>query len=101
LPRSSPIWPSRSPTRPPRSRSIPPPTNSAEAKGILLFIEAKAAAAGGEPEKLMALANYYLIGIGTEKNEAESARLHRQAAEQGHAPCGYYYGCSTWSSAWA
>ena len=59
---------------------------SAEAKAVLLFFEAKAAAASGDPEKLMALANFYLLGIGTEKNEVESARLHRQAAEKGHAP---------------
>lgn len=64
-----------------------------EAKAILIFIEAKAAAASGDPEKLMALANFHLLGIGTEKDEAEAARLHRQAAEQGHAPSQYYFGC--------
>jgi TPR repeat protein len=66
---------------------------SVEAKAILVFVEAKAAAAGGDPEKLMALANFYLLGIGTDKNEVEAARLHRRAAEQGHAPCQYFFGC--------
>ncbi len=65
---------------------------SPEAKAVLVFMEAKAAAAGGDPEKQIALANFYLLGLGTEKNEAEVARLHRMAAERGHASGQYFYG---------
>lgn len=64
-----------------------------EAEAFMAFIEAKAAAAGGDPQKKMALANFYLLGLGTDKNEAEAARLHRVAAEQGHAPSQFYFGC--------
>lgn len=41
----------------------------------------------GDPEKLMALANFYLLGIGTEKDENEAARLHKLGAEKGDAFC--------------
>lgn len=65
-----------------------------ETRAKILFLEAKTAAANGEPEKLIGLANLYLLGIGTEKNEAEAARLHMQGAEKGDASCQYYHGCN-------
>lgn len=63
-----------------------------EAKAKQAFLEAKAAAAGGDPEKLMGLANYHLLGLGTEHDEREAARLHGQGAAKGHAACQYFYG---------
>ena len=65
---------------------------SREAKADATFAKAKQAAAGGDPEKLLALANCYLLGIGTEKNENEAARLHRLGAEKGDAFCQSCYG---------
>lgn len=56
------------------------------------FAKAKAAAAGGDPAKLVSLANLYLWGIGTEPNEAEAAKLHRLGAEKNDPRCMYLYG---------
>lgn len=56
------------------------------------FAKAKAAAASGDPAKLVTLANLYLWGIGTEPNEAEAAKLHRQGAEKNDPRCMYLYG---------
>jgi len=66
----------------------------AETRAKNLLQEAKTAAASGEPENLIGLANLYLLGIGTEKNEAEAARLHKLGAEKGDASCQYYHGCN-------
>jgi hypothetical protein len=57
-----------------------------------MFAKAKAAAAGGDPAKLVSLANLYLWGIGTEPNEAEAAKLHRLGAEKNDPRCMYLYG---------
>ncbi len=56
------------------------------------FAQAKLEAAGGDPEKLLALANHYLIGIGTVRDQAEAARLHKLGAEKGDAFCQSCYG---------
>jgi len=64
-----------------------------EAKAVETFVKAKSDAAGGDPRKLMALANCYLYGIGTEKNEIEAARLHRMGAEKKEPLLIYLYGC--------
>jgi TPR repeat protein len=63
-----------------------------EATAAAAFAKAKLAAAGGEPDKLMALANFYLLGLGTEKDEKEAARLHKIGAEKGDAFCQSLYG---------
>jgi hypothetical protein len=65
---------------------------SQEAKAAAVFAKAKRAAAGGDPQKLTALANFYFYGIGTEKNDAEGARLHRAAAEKKFPRGMYLYG---------
>jgi hypothetical protein len=57
-----------------------------------IFTKAKMDAAGGDPDKLAALANFYLLGFGTEKNENEAARLHKIGAEKGDAFCQSCYG---------
>ncbi len=56
------------------------------------FAKAKAAAAGGDPAKLVSLANLYLWGIGTEPSEVEAAKLHRLGAEKNDPRCMYLYG---------
>jgi TPR repeat protein len=56
------------------------------------FAQAKLEAAGGDPEKLLVLANYYLIGFGTERDEAAAARLHKLGAEKGDVFCQSCYG---------
>lgn len=56
------------------------------------FAQAKLEAAGGDPEKLLILANCYLIGFGTERDEAAAARLHKLGAEKGDAFCQSCYG---------
>ncbi|MFN5654887.1 MAG: tetratricopeptide repeat protein [Verrucomicrobiota bacterium] len=56
------------------------------------FAQAKLEAAGGDPEKLLALANCYLIGYGTERDPAEAARLHKLGAEKGDAFCQSRFG---------
>ena len=56
------------------------------------FLLAKAEAAGGDPAKLLTLANYHFYGIGTEKNEAEGARLNRIGAEKEDPRCMFIYG---------
>lgn len=56
------------------------------------FAQAKLEAAGGDPEKLLALANCYLIGYGTGRDPAEAARLHKLGAEKGDAFCQSCYG---------
>lgn len=65
---------------------------SREAKAAVAFAKAKQAAAGGDPQKLLALSNFYLYGIGTEKSEIEGARLHRAAAEKKYPQALYLYG---------
>jgi TPR repeat protein len=65
---------------------------SREAKAAVAFAKAKQAAAGGDPQKLLALSNFYLYGIGTEKSEIEGARLHRAAAEKKYPRALYLYG---------
>lgn len=74
------------PLRQASAGSVNPPTNPPD-KATAAFQEAKSAAAGGDPAKLVALANFYLLGIGTEKDENEAARLHRLGAEKGDAFC--------------
>ena len=67
-------------------------TATPEAKAAAAFAKAKLAASGGEPAKLMALANFYLLGLGTDKDEKEGARLHKMGAEKGDAFCQSLYG---------
>jgi TPR repeat protein len=57
-----------------------------------MFAKAKAAAASGDPAKLVSLANLYLYGIGTEPSEVEAAKLHRLGAEKNDPRCMYLYG---------
>lgn len=81
-------------TEPPAKQPIDSMTDglSPEAKAVLVFIEAKAAAADGDPEKLLTLATMHLLGIGTEASEIEAARLHQRGSEKGHARCQYLFG---------
>jgi len=65
---------------------------SPEAKAKAAFLQAKKAAESGEPAKLLSLATFHLLGLGTEQSEAEAARLHRLAAEKGHAGCQFMFG---------
>ena len=65
---------------------------SREAKAAAAFAKAKLEAAGGDPRKVTTLANCYLYGIGTEKNQVEATRLHRSAAEKKHPFAMYMYG---------
>jgi len=63
-----------------------------ELKNIEAFNKACHEAFGGDPRKLMALAGFYHMGIGTEKNEAEAARIHSIGAEKGDAECQFLFG---------
>lgn len=65
---------------------------SPEAKAAMAFFDAKLAAASSDPAKLRALANFHLLGIGTEKDEAKAAQLHKLGAEKGDAFCQSLYG---------
>lgn len=69
-----------------------PNKKSLEMAAAEAFTKAKMEAADGDPKKLMALANFYLLGYGTEKNENEAARLHKLGAEKGDAFCQSCYG---------
>lgn len=65
---------------------------SKEQRAAAAFAKAKLEAASGEPQKVTTLANCYLYGIGTEKNQVEATRLHRIAAERKHPFAMYMYG---------
>jgi TPR repeat protein len=65
-------------------RSLP---NAEELKNIEAFNKACNESFGGDPRKLAALANFYLMGIGTEKNEAEATRIYGIGAEKGDPEC--------------
>lgn len=65
---------------------------SPEAKAAAAFAKIKREAAGGDPQKITTLANCYLWGRGTAKNEAEATRLHGLAAEKKHPFAMYMYG---------
>ena len=65
----------------------PSTPSSEEIKNIEAFNKACNEAFGGDPRKLVALANFYLMGIGTEKNEAEATRIYAIGAEKGDAEC--------------
>ena len=87
------------PTKPREESSLRPspsaPTpikKSPEMEAAEAFTKAKMEVAGGDPKKLMALANFYLLGYGTQKNENEAARLHKIGAEKGDAFCQSCYG---------
>jgi len=87
------------PTKPAEESSLRPSPSvsnpnkkSLEMEAAEAFTKAKMEAAGGDPKKLMALANFYLLGYGTEKNENEAARLHKLGAEKGDAFCQSCYG---------
>jgi TPR repeat protein len=62
-----------------------------EPKNVAAFQKACNEAFGGDPRKLMALASFYLMGIGTQKNEAEAARIHWIGAEKGDAECQFVF----------
>lgn len=64
-----------------------PLLQSPETKAAATFAKAKQEAVGGDPAKLLALANLYLLGLGTVKDENEAARLHKLGAEKGDAFC--------------
>ena len=87
------------PTKPREESSLRPSPSastpikkSTEMEAAETFTKAKMEAASGDPKKLMALANFYLLGFGTEKNENEAARLHKIGAEKGDAFCQSCYG---------
>lgn len=63
-----------------------------ETRAKIAFMDAKKAAENGDPAKLMTLATFHLLGLGTEQSEAEAARLHRLGAEKGHAGCQFMWG---------
>lgn len=63
-----------------------------ELKNIEAFNKACNEAFGGDPRKLIALAGFYHMGIGTEKNEAEAARIHSIGADKGDAECQFLFG---------
>lgn len=75
------------PDRPQSVRAL-----SKEQRAAAAFAKAKLEAASGEPQKITTLANCYLYGIGTEKNQVEATRLHRIAAEKKHPFAMYMYG---------
>ncbi len=56
-----------------------------------VFSAAKAAAAGGDPQALLTLAELFSMGAGTTKDKAEAARLHKLGADQGDAECEISY----------
>jgi TPR repeat protein len=66
---------------------------SEEIKNIKAFKNARSEAFDGDPRKLMALAYFHLMGIGTEKNEAEAARIYSIGAKKGDAECQFVFGC--------
>ena len=76
----------------PKDESKKAKTIDHEAIAKETFAKAKAAAASGDPAKLVSLANLYLWGIGTEPNEVEAAKLHRLGAEKGDPRCMFLYG---------
>ena len=87
------------PTKPREESSLRPSPSastpikkSPEMEAAESFTKAKMEASGGDPKKLMALANFHLLGYGTEKNENEAARLHKIGAEKGDAFCQSCYG---------
>ena len=65
---------------------------SPEAKAAAAFAKIKREAAGGDPRKITTLANCYLWGRGTTKNEAEATRLHGLAAQKRYPFAMYMYG---------
>ena len=65
---------------------------SREAKAAAAFAKIKREAASGDPQKITTLANCYLWGRGTTKNEVEATRLHGLAAEKKHPFGMYMYG---------
>lgn len=75
------------PDRPQPSRAL-----NKEQRAAAAFAQARFEAAGGDPQKVTTLANCYLYGVGTEKNQAEATRLHRIAAEKKHPFAMYMYG---------
>lgn len=65
---------------------------SKEQRAAAAFVQAKLEAASGDPKKVTTLANCYLYGIGTEKNQAEATRLHRIAADKQYPLAMYMFG---------
>jgi TPR repeat protein len=66
--------------------------DSADVKNIEAFKNACNDAFGGDPRKLMALAEFYQKGIGTQKDEMEATRIHWIGAEKGDAECQFVFG---------
>jgi hypothetical protein len=66
--------------------------DSEDLKHIEAFKKACNEAFGGDPRKLMALADFYQKGIGTRKDETEATRIHWIGAEKGDAECQFVFG---------
>ena len=66
--------------------------DSEDLKHIEAFKKACNEAFGGDPRKLMALAEFYQNGIGTRKDETEATRIHWIGAEKGDAECQFVFG---------
>jgi TPR repeat protein len=73
--------------------AYPSAPSSEEIKNVKAFKNARNEAFDGDPRKLMALAYFHLMGIGTEKNEAEAARIYAIGAKKGDAECQFAFGC--------
>lgn len=67
-----------------------PATPEAQAKAT--FLKAKAEAADGAPKHLYVLATLHLVGLGTEQDEAEAARLYGIAAKKDDAEAQLAFG---------
>jgi TPR repeat protein len=67
-------------------------SESRNSSDIEAFKQASAACLGGDPRKLVALAEFYLLGIGTGKNVSEATRIYAIGADKGDAQCQHLYG---------
>jgi TPR repeat protein len=79
----------------PKAKSDRPVTSvtlTKEQRAAAAFEQIKREAASGDPQHITTLANCYLWGRGTAKNEVEATRLHRIAAEKKHPFAMYMYG---------
>ncbi len=67
-------------------------TLTKEQRATAAFEQIKREAASGDPKHITTLANCYLWGRGTAKDEVEATRLHKIAAEKKHPFAMYMYG---------
>jgi TPR repeat protein len=83
------------PAAAPKAKSDRPVTSvtlTKEQRAAAAFEQIKREAASGDPQHITTLANCYLWGRGTAKDEVEATRLHRIAAEKKHPFAMYMYG---------